>query len=115
MLKTIPQLIAHARESLKTLTAKEAAVKCKSEHCLLIDVREPSEFIEKSAEGAINIPRGVLEMKMLQVYPDEMLTIFIHCATGARATLAAEQLKRIGYKDVWVITCQLEDICIVNF
>ena len=115
MLKSIPELIAHARKSLNTLTAAEAAVKCKAENCLMIDVREPSEFNEKSAKGAVNIPRGVLEMKMLQMHPDENLTIFIHCATGARATFSAEQLKRVGYKNVSVITCKLEDVCIVDF
>ncbi len=52
-------------------------------------------------------------MKMLQMHPDENLAIFIHCATGARATLSAEQLKRVGYKNVWVITCMLDDICYV--
>jgi rhodanese-related sulfurtransferase len=50
-------------------------------------------------------------MKMLQMHPDENLAIFIHCATGARATFAAEQLNRVGYNNVWVITCKFDDIC----
>ena len=49
-------------------------------------------------------------MKMLKMYPDENLAIFIHCATGARATFAAEQLTRVGYKNVWVVTCVLDEI-----
>ena len=113
MLKTIPEVIAKARESLKTITAEDAAVKCKSENGIVIDVREPTEFSEKSASGTINIPRGLLEMKMLQLYPNENLAIFIHCATGARATFAAEQLKRVGYNNVWVITGMLDDVCCV--
>ncbi|WP_338027404.1 rhodanese-like domain-containing protein [Colwellia maritima] len=78
---------------------------------MIIDVREPEEFAAKAGKNTINIPRGLLEMKMLQLYPDENLAIFIHCATGARATFSAEQLKRVGYKNVWVITCMLDDIC----
>jgi phage shock protein E len=113
MLKTIPEVIAKARESLNTITAADAAVKCKCDNGIIIDVREPAEFNEKSASGAINIPRGLLEMKMLQMHPNEDLAIFIHCATGARATFAAEQLKRVGYKNVWVITCMLDDVCCV--
>ena len=111
MLKKIPEIIAHARESLNTITAADAAVKCQHENGIIIDVREPAEFAEKSANGAINIPRGLLEMKMLQLHPNEELAIFIHCATGARATFAAEQLKRVGYKNVWVITCPLDEVC----
>lgn len=113
MLKTIPEVIAKARESLNTITAADAVLKCKNDKGIIIDVREPAEFNEKSARGAINIPRGLLEMKMLQMHPNEDLAIFIHCATGARATFAAEQLKRVGYKNVWVITSMLDDVCCV--
>lgn len=66
MLKTIPEIIAQAKASLNTITAENAAVKCNHEKGLIIDVREPAEFNDKSADGAINIPRGLLEMKMLQ-------------------------------------------------
>lgn len=113
MLKTIPEVIAKARQSLNTITAADAAKKCKDENGIIIDVREPAEFAEKAGSNTINIPRGLLEMKILPMYPDENLAIFIHCATGARATFAAEQLKRVGYHNVWVITCMLDDICCV--
>jgi len=111
MLKNIPDMIADARKSLETITIDEAVVRCKAENGIMIDVREPEEFNQKSAKGVINIPRGLIEMKMLQTYSDENLPIFIHCATGARATFAAEQLKRVGYKNIWVITCPIEHIC----
>ncbi len=111
MLKTIPDVIAQAKASLTIVSAEEAVQLAKQEDSLIIDVREPSEFAEKSAKGVINIPRGLLEMKMLQMHPHEDLAIFIHCATGARATFAAEQLKRVGYTNVSVITSSLDDIC----
>ncbi len=111
MLKTIPEVVAQAKQSLNTITAADAFIKCKHDNGIIIDVREPAEFAEKAASNTINIPRGLLEMKMLQMHPDEDLAIFVHCATGARATFAAEQLNRVGYKNVWVITCTLDDIC----
>ena len=111
MLKTIPEVIAQARQSLSTITAVDASEKCKNENGIIIDVREVAEFAEKSGSSTVNIPRGVLEMKMLQMHPDANLAIFIHCATGIRATLAAEQLKRVGYNNVWVITCMIDDVC----
>jgi len=113
MLKTIPEVITEARQSLNTITAADAAEKCKNDNGIIIDVREPAEFAEKAGSNTINIPRGLLEMIMLQTYPDENLAIFIHCATGARATFAAEQLKRVGYNNVWVVTSMLEDVCCV--
>ena len=111
MLKTIPEVIAQARQSLNTITAVDAAKKCEKDNGIIIDVREPAEFAQRAASNTINIPRGLLEMKMLQMHPDENLAIFIHCATGARAIFAAEQLNRVGYKNVWAITCKLDDVC----
>ena len=113
MLKTIQEVMAQARPSLNTISAAEAAIKCKAENGIIIDVREPSEFAEKSASNTINIPRGLLEMKMLQMHPAENLAIFLHCATSVRATFAAEQLKRVGYTNVWVIIGTLDEICSV--
>lgn len=111
MLKTIPEVVSQARATLNTMTAEQAKSQCKESESLVIDVREPSEYAQKSAVGTVNIPRGLLEMKMLQLYPNDELNIFIHCASGVRATFAAEQLKRIGYKNVSVILCDLDNVC----
>ncbi len=111
MLKTIPEVVSEAKKHLTIVTATEAVKKCAELSGLIIDVREPTEFAQKSAAGVINIPRGLLEMKMLQLQPKAELAIFIHCATGARAVFSAEQLKRVGYTNVYVITCSLDDIC----
>ncbi len=111
MLKTIPEVVSEAKKNLTIVTAIEAVKQCAKLNGLIIDVREPTEFAQKSASGVINIPRGLLEMKMLQLHPGAELAIFIHCATGARAIFSAEQLKRVGYSNVSVITCHLDDIC----
>ncbi|MEW6984430.1 rhodanese-like domain-containing protein [Colwelliaceae bacterium 6471] len=110
MLKTIPELIALARENITTLVAKDALEKCNQCNGILIDVREPSEFNEKAVPGAINIPRGVLEMQMVNRYPSAHTDIFIHCATSGRAILAAEQLQRLGYTNVNVISCPFDNL-----
>lgn len=64
MLKTIAKVVAQARESLTVISAEQAVVLAKQENSVIIDVREPSEYAEKSAQGTINIPRGLVEMKM---------------------------------------------------
>lgn len=110
MLKTLPELVAMARPSLNVITALEAKEKIEQLNALMIDVREPNEFEQQSIAGAVNIPRGILEPQMLSRFADENLAIFIHCASGARATFAAEQLVRLGYKNVWVISCALEAV-----
>ena len=110
-LKTIPELVAEIRPSMRCVSALEATKEMSKNNGLFIDVREPTEVAEHPAPSSINIPRGVIEMKILEQHPDPAMPIYIHCATGARATLAAEQLQRLGYQKVTVITCDLESMC----
>jgi phage shock protein E len=110
MLKTLPQLLQQAKQNVQLLTAKKAAIEISQNHGLLIDVRESTEHLASPTIGAINIPRGVLEMKMLEIQKDPSRPIYLHCTSSLRATLGAEQLARIGYTNVNVITCRMEEV-----
>jgi phage shock protein E len=110
MLKTVPQLVSEAKQHIRCITAQAAVSERSQNNGLLIDVREPAEHIAKPAFGAINIPRGLLEMKILDLEKDAKRPIYLHCATSARAILSAEQLARIGYENVTVITCAMDEI-----
>lgn len=111
MLKSIPELVQEIRQHIRCLTADVANEELMQTGGVIIDVREPGEVADSPAPNSINIPRGLLEMKASALYPNAETPIYIHCATGARATLAAEQLQRLGYGKVSVITCDLETIC----
>ena len=110
MLKTLPKLLQQAKQNVQLLTAKQAAQDISQNHGLLIDVRESAEHFASPAVGAINIPRGVLEMKLLEIEKDPERHIYLHCASSLRASLAAEQLARMGYTNVNVITCRMEEV-----
>ena len=111
MLMTVPELLAKVKTELRLLDAASALPECERKGGVLIDVREPSEVQAKSSNGAANIPRGVVEMMVLEKFKDPTQPIYIHCASGARAALAAEQLQRLGYSDVTAITCGIDTIC----
>lgn len=110
MLKTIPELLHEAASKVRCISAESAASERNENKGLLIDVREPAEHLTKGAAGAINIPRGLVEMKLMEIEKDPMRPIYLHCATSARAILAAEQLARVGYRNVSVITCDMDTI-----
>lgn len=95
---------------LRTISAAQAAQEMRENKGLLIDVREPAEVSANPVKSAINIPRGVLEMKMLEKVKEAHMPIYLHCASGVRAKLSAEQLIKIGYENVSVITCAVNDI-----
>ena len=110
MLKAIPELVAEIRRDLRCIPIEQARHELGSNDGVLIDVRESAEVDANPIPNSLPIPRGVLEMKMSTLYPDADIPLYIHCATGARATLAAEQLRRLGYTHVSVVTCDLETI-----
>jgi phage shock protein E len=111
MLMTVPELIAQVKEELRLLDAASALPECERKGGVLIDVREPTEVQAKASNGAVNIPRGVVEMMALEKFKDPTQPIYIHCASGTRAALAAEQLQRLGYSEVTAITCGIDSIC----
>lgn len=67
MLKTVPELVSEARQHIRCIATQTAVSEHNQNSELLIDVQEPAEYAAKSAQGAINIPRGVLEMKILDL------------------------------------------------
>ncbi|MCK5880644.1 MAG: rhodanese-like domain-containing protein [Sinobacterium sp.] len=111
MLKSIPEIVQSIRSDIPCITIEQALATIQAHGGVLIDVREPAEYADNSHTSAINIPRGLLEMKMLNLYNDAELAVYVHCATGARASFAAEQLIRVGYKNVSIVTCDLNTIC----
>ena len=66
----------------------------------LIDVREPDEVLRGTIPGAVPIPRGVLELNIDQVTTDKNKNIVLYCGGGSRSALAAQSLKKMGFKNV---------------
>lgn len=105
MLKTVPELVADARAELRCVDAATAMEEIKGNGGTIVDVRELIEVHNLTAPRSIHIPRGILEMKIGEAIPDADHPIYLHCATGGRATLAAQQLVKMGYSQVSVVTC----------
>ena len=69
------------------------------EKAVLIDVREPDEFAASHAAGARNVPLSALDgAKGLP--SNKAVPLVVMCATGARASRAAAQLRKAGYASV---------------
>lgn len=67
----------------------------------LIDVREPAEFGQSHAPDALNIP---LEQILSTQVPLENIPfdteLIVYCRSGARADVALQHLRQLGYSDV---------------
>ena len=102
MILSVQELVTQAKRSVECVSAAQAYTRKNS---TFIDVRELAESNTSPVENSIVIPRGVLEMHIAKHCADANMEIYLHCASGGRATLAAEQLQRIGYKNVKAISC----------
>lgn len=105
MLKTVPELVTEARAALRCVDANTAMAEIAENKGIILDVREMVEVANLAAPQSVNIPRGILEMKVAELIPDENRPVYLHCASGGRATLAAQQLVKMGYQQVSVVTC----------
>ncbi|MDF3055486.1 MAG: hypothetical protein K0Q74_1393, partial [Gammaproteobacteria bacterium] len=66
-----------------------------------VDVREESEWRNGCLPKAIHLGKGVIERDIVQAIPDTDAKIVLYCGGGSRSTLAAENLIKMGYKNVW--------------
>jgi rhodanese-related sulfurtransferase len=108
--------VAKVRKTVNTTDIEGyLAVAKKPNGAMLIDVREPAEYATGHVVGTINIPRGLLEFQIWKKlgYPKAVnmnKKIYTQCASGGRATLAAADLKKIGFKNVTAVVANVNDM-----
>lgn len=111
MIKKPAELIQEAKSGAQCLTAEGARqLKQENPDTVIIDVREQAEVSASAVADAVNIPRGVLEMKIEEAVPQHDRPLLVCCASGGRAALAAQTLQKMGYTDVKVIDCPHPEI-----
>ena len=107
----VSELISRAKAAVRCISAEEAAQRIRTESgALILDVREPEEHAQGSIPGSVNIPRGLLEIKIEGVCSGPDQPILVHCAGGGRAALAAQSLQDMGYTAVSSIDAQFSDL-----
>ncbi|MBI5570974.1 MAG: hypothetical protein HY914_13605 [Desulfomonile tiedjei] len=67
---------------------------------VVLDVRMKSEAAEGVLPNAVNIPLDELEQRIAELPKDK--TLVVHCSTGARAEMAYNVLKKLGFKPKYV-------------
>jgi sulfur dioxygenase len=96
------QLVAQIKNNISEITVADTKQLLQQGDVCLIDVREPEEYEEGVIDGALKIPRGVLEFKISDEEsandPDTKIILF--CRSGNRSALAAASLARMGYRNV---------------
>jgi rhodanese-related sulfurtransferase len=112
---SVSALIAAAKQQIKTIdmaTFKSAFDK--NDLGLIVDVREPEEFAGGYIPGAVNVPRGVIELSIWAYvgFPDKTdmgRRMTLYCGSGARCALAAKSLQDLGFRNVIAADMRIDD------
>jgi rhodanese-related sulfurtransferase len=96
------KLVEDARGRVRELDVEETRQRlAPAGGARLIDVREDDEWRAGHAEGAEHIGRGVIERDIETKIPDKRTELILYCGGGYRSALAADNLQRMGYENVY--------------
>lgn len=67
----------------------------------MIDVREESEWVQGHLPHAVHVAKGIIERDIEKLMPDYQKKYVLYCSGGFRSALAADNLQKMGYNNVW--------------
>ncbi len=111
--KTLKDFVSEAKSQIEEVEINEVAALL-AEGYQVLDVREPAEFLAGSVDGAVNVPRGVLEpaadleFKGREELQDRDKRWLLICASSGRSAMATFVLKQMGFKNVKSINCGID-------
>jgi rhodanese-related sulfurtransferase len=96
------KIVEDAKKRIKETSIEQVRSKLDSgEKFHFIDVREDHEWKEGYAEGAEHMGRGIIERDIEDKIPDHDAEIVLYCGGGYRSALAADNLQKMGYTNVY--------------
>ncbi len=76
---TTEEMVAAAKAVVPSLTAQDVQAKLRAgEPVTILDVREKEEYDQGHIDGAVLLPRGLLEFRIREVIPDPNTTLILH-------------------------------------
>ena len=96
------KLVEEARRRIREIPVEETLERINAgEGVRLIDVREDKEWEAGHAAGAEHLGKGIIERDIEQAVPDKGTELILYCGGGYRSALAADNLQRMGYTNVY--------------
>ena len=97
--KSVSQLLSEAARAVPFIGMGELATQIEKRRndLVVLDVREKDAFSAGHIPTARNLPRGQLELRVNEEFPDPTVRIAIYCEFGKISTLAAATLRELGF------------------
>ena len=94
-------LVNDAKKRVKETNVAEVKARLdQGEKLNLIDVREDGEWAKGHLPGATHLGKGIIERDIEKTFPDRDAELILYCGGGFRSALAADNLQKMGYKNV---------------
>jgi len=104
--KTLMDFVKQAKSQIQEVDIVEVGALI-NEGYQVLDVREPAEFLSGTIEGALNVPRGILEPAADRQNPghreelmDRDKKWLLLCASSGRSAMAAAVLQEMGFTNI---------------
>src|SRR5208282_990356 len=95
------KLVRAAKKRVKERDYREIKKRLDAgEKMILVDTREDSEWARGHIPRAIHLGKGIIERDIETTIPDRKAPIVLYCGGGYRSALAADNLQKMGYKNV---------------
>ncbi len=94
-------LVRDAKKRVKEAGAAEIKQRLDGgEKMIIVDTREDIEWARGHVAGAVHLGKGIIERDIENTIPDKEATIVLCCGGGFRSALAADNLQKMGYRNV---------------
>jgi glyoxylase-like metal-dependent hydrolase (beta-lactamase superfamily II) len=98
--KSVAQMLNEAAATVPLYSMDELKAHLNADDLVVVDVRERDAYEASHIPGARHLPRGQLELRVNQAFPDPNVRIVTYCEVGKISTLAAATLKQMGFPNV---------------
>src|SRR5262245_50495553 len=96
------KIVQDAKSRVREVTVDQVKAKIdRKEQFLLVDVREESEWAKDHLPNAIFLGKGIIERDIEQRVPTTGAEMILYCGGGYRSALAADNLQKMGYTNVY--------------
>ena len=98
--KSVARLLSEASAAVPFMSMAELSrrIVARQNDLIVLDVREKDAFDSGHLPGAMLLPRGQLELRVNDAFPDPTVRIVAICEFGKISTLAAATLRSLGFQ-----------------
>jgi rhodanese-related sulfurtransferase len=95
------KLVKEAKTRIKEEDYRDIKKKLDAgEPMIIVDTREDNEWARGHIPNAVHLGKGVIERDIEKAIPDKDAPLVLYCGGGYRSALAADNLQKMGYRNV---------------